>query len=479
MSDGTFRRARRVGLGLAAVILSLAASPGVAQSLRFSNHRDVGIPDYATIRLGPFYSDVTLSQSVGVRWVRLSGNGTDFLASNERGEIREDGYDFPLVTTLGLRNYLIVSRDMDVEASVRVSYEHYPMGTQEDEFIVDFSDEGIFADLSTEFQPTRSTRMRIYDSAAYRTDFVDSRGLEDRYGGVEYERFENTVGADLDWLMSKLDNLSLSASRMDVVPASSDFDAQRHVAYAESAAYERQLSPYVVGGVRADFGQSLASDDTRPDSYREGLSVFSSAQVTKLTDVSASLGYAVASTRGGDPEIDESSGSISGSGRVRSRLSQALRHELEYTRAFSEAFEGGYDSTDAATYGLTWDTRALPGGISTSLRRYDPMDDVRPGYMDWITQLTVNQQVSRLVALQFFTSYGMRMNESMTVDDAVDTDLSADYDTWVTRLSTAIPLTRKLRLTAYAEHAVRTGDADELTYTRDILAANLVWFHRF
>ncbi len=459
--------------------LLLSAWPAAGQSLRFSNHRKVAVPDYATIRLGPFYSDVTLSQSVGLRWVRLSGAGTDFLYNNQRGQIRDSGIDYPLVTTLGLRNYLIISRNMDLEASVRVSYEHYPMGTQDDQFIVDFSDEGIFADLSTEFQPTRSTRVRLYDNAAYRTDFVDSRGLEDRYGGVEYERFENTVGVDFDWLMSKYDNLALSAKRRDTIPMTSAFDAQRRVDYDESAAYERQFSPYVVGGVRADMGQSLATETTRPDSYTQGLSVFSQAKVTKATDISASLGYSLAITRGGVPVIDENRGAVSGSAGIGSLISKVLRHDLGYTRSYTQAFEGGYDMTDALSYGLKWNTRDLPGGISTSMRRYDPLVAARNGYMDWITQLDLRQRFTRLVTLGFVTSYALRMNDTAATVDALNPDASADYATWVTRLSTSIPLTRKLTLTAYGEHAARTSDANELAYTRDILAANIVWFHRF
>jgi hypothetical protein len=459
--------------------ICLLASSAVGQSLRFSNHRDVKAPDYATLRLGPFYSDLTLSQSAGLRWTRFSGAGTDFLQDNQLGEIREGGIEYPLITTLGLRNYLIISEHMDLEASVRLAYEHYPMGTQKDRFTVDFSDEGIYADLSTEFRPSRSTRIRLYDNAAYRTDFIDTRGLEDRYGGAEYERFENTVGIDFDWLMSKFDNLALSAKRADTIPMTDAFEAQRAVSYGESAAYERQFSPFVVGGVRADFTQNLASEATRPDSYAQGVSVFSGVRLAKMTQASAALGYSLAITRGGEPAVDESQGSISGSARVDSQISKRLHHGLGYSRAYTEAFEGGFNMTDGIDYGLAWKTRTLPGKISTALRRYEPVGGSRDSYLDWNTQITLEQKLTRLVALSFMTSYALRMNDSTADPDSANPDVGSDYQTWVSRLSTAIPLTRKLSFTAYGEHAVRTSDADALAYTRDLIAANLVWSHRF
>ena len=86
--------------------LVLALAPGLvhAQTLRYSNHRDVDIPDYALFRIGPFYSNWAVSQSVGCRYSRSRGTGTEYLADNRFGAIGEDGLEFPLISVLTMRN---------------------------------------------------------------------------------------------------------------------------------------------------------------------------------------------------------------------------------------------------------------------------------------------------------------------------------------------------------------------------------------
>ena len=74
----------------------------------------------------------------------------------------------------------------------------------------------------------------------------------------------------------------------------------------------------------------------------------------------------------------------------------------------------------------------------------------------------------------------MRMNEASPVSSDPDTpDLTSDYQTWTIRLGTRMRLSKKTSFDAYAEHADRMSDNDDLAYTRDVIAANLTWTHKF
>lgn len=479
-SEATRAVAGRWGL---CVLLALSAwlavpVPAAGQGLRFSNRRRVEVPDYATMRLGPLYSTLTLSQSLGAQYVRIQGEGVDFLFGNQRGEFKRDGYDFPIITTLALRNYLILTRRMDLEFNIRVQYRYYPMGTQENDLTIDFTDEGIYADLSTEFMLTPTLRGRIYDSASYRTQYIDIRGTEDRYGGERFERFENVVGLDLDWLISRYDNLALSLSRQDTVPMGDSFKGRRTWTYQESLAYEHQFSPFLVGGVRAEASQRFTAAAADPDNYTQGMSVFAEARVTRYTEAGLSMGYSSATTRGGDPYVSSSSAGITMAGHIETRITPWLDHELRGSRRVQSAFLAGVDIIDQLSYRLNWRTFYLPGSFSTAVSRFDPIDgDRRNGYSTWESRLQVSQRVSRLVQMAFLTAYTARWNEETQIQ--VPIDASADFETWVTRLSMSMPLTRNIDFTAYAEHAERRSDADEMRYTRDIVAALATWSHRF
>jgi len=449
--------------------------------LRYSQHREVQPPEYAALRIGPLYSDLGISQSVGYRYVRLSGSGVDFLTGNDRGRFLKDGSDFPMVTTLDLNNYLIISRHMDLEANVRISYEHYPMGTQEDYFEVDLTDEGVYGTFSSEFELSRDVRVLIYDDILYRTDYVDSRGFSDEYGGQEYEFLENAVGLDWDWSPSALDSVGLSLSRSDLVVFDDNFESQEGVFYTEVLSYQRQLAPFAVAGLLGRGNQSLYSDDTRPDVFLYGVSAFAAAQLVPTVVANGALGYQISSYRGGDSD-ESSSGSLSATLGVAHEFSERHSQTLEYTRSQSEAFLGGIDIRDAVDYRLMWREGLFPGDLSASFSSFKPQDGTRNGYDNWMIGLSVSRELSRHVDFDFTTRYTIRSNDGVTETaqaDADSPDLFADYQTFTIGCGLGARLTRKTRFRAYAEHADRTSDNEDLAYTRDVIGASLTWTHKF
>jgi hypothetical protein len=215
---------------------------GQSAMLRFDQHREVSPPTDPTLRLGPWYADIGIGQSIGVQYIRMDGTGVGFITDNGRGRYLKDGFDIPLVSTLYLNNYIMLTRHMDFSFNVDVSYAYYPFDTQEDTLYVNMSDEGVFATFSTEIELSRDMRLLLYDDILYQTDYIDTRGMQDVYGGEQYEHFENTIGADWDWLLTRYDNISASASRRDVISFSDEFDDQEGVFYSEMLAYQRELT---------------------------------------------------------------------------------------------------------------------------------------------------------------------------------------------------------------------------------------------
>ena len=449
--------------------------------LRYDQHREVTPPQYATLRIGPLYSDLGISQSVGYRYISMGGSGVDFLTGNSRGKFLKEGSDFPLVSSLNMNNYLIISRRMDLEANVEISYEHFPMKTQEDDLRINLIDEGIYGTLSSEYQPTRDTRILLYDDILYRTDYVDTRGYSDEYGGQEYEHFENTVGADWDWKPSSFDNVSVSASRSDVIPFDDEFEHQERVAYAEAISYQRQLTPFALAGLLGSFSQSLYEDDARSDIYMYNLSSFAAAQLTRRLTGSGSLGYQFSTYEGGEFE-QSGHGSLSGSLGLGHQISEERSQRITYTRTQAEAFTGGVDISDSLSYGLSWEGGLLPGQLTAAFTSLEPQGSTRNGYSDWSIGVALRHQLTRLLQLSFSTRYTMRINEAVEEGSEIDSttpDLYSDYETLAIRLGAQMPLTKKTSFNAYAEHADRTSESEDLAYTRDVIAATLTWTHKF
>ena len=80
----------KVSAWIAAAVM-LVASVAAAQTLRFDEYREPQIPDHANLRLGPFYSDIAFSQSVGYRYSTSSGQGSEYLRQNGYGRVTKDG----------------------------------------------------------------------------------------------------------------------------------------------------------------------------------------------------------------------------------------------------------------------------------------------------------------------------------------------------------------------------------------------------
>jgi hypothetical protein len=447
--------------------------------LRYDQHRELKPPQDATLELGPYFLSVILSESVGVQYITMDGSGVDFNTRNGRGRYLQDGFDIPIISTLSFNNYMLITRHMDFSFNIDVSYAYYPFNTQEDTWYVNMSDEGVFATFSTEIQMGRDMRMLLYDDILYRTDYVDTRGMQDFYGGEEYEHFENTVGADWDWMLTRFDNISASASRRDVISFSDNFDDQEGYFYNEMLAYQRQLTKFSAAGFMGDMSQSYYKVDERPDINMYGISAFLMSQLSRKIVGNASIGYNFSETPDGGYSTD-SAGSLEASFGLGHQLTDSKYQELTYRRSQTEAFHGGVDVTDDFHYLFRWESRYFPGEFSTDYLLFNPVGDVRNSYSNWRTALNLRYQLTRRFQLIFDTSYDIRMNDPYLGDPDPDTpDINSDYNTWVIRLGTGTPISKKTTFEIYAEHADRTSDNEDMEYSQNAIVASLNWSHKF
>jgi len=468
------------------LVFVLIASTASAQTLRFSNHRDVKIPEYAVLRIGPFYSSVTFSQSVGYRYTSGEGDGIDYLFSNHRGVFLKDGSDFPLVSTLDMQNYIIINPTTDLDISLRASYAHYPLKTQENEFIFDVAEEGIVGNFSTEFGLTPYVKGTAYDDVGYRTDYIDARGLSDRYGGQAYENFHNDLGLNLDWLMAKDQNMGLSVSRSDVLPAEDTFKEQERVSYSEALSYQWMVNPMVMAGASAVFAQNTYTAVTnRPDSSFQTYSVFSTVRLTERTVGSVLLGYAQASVPdyGVIGEALDNSGMI-GAVSIKTELSRELDHEFSYARSMAAGFTSAYEMNDKYSYHLNWKEEGVLSASLFSEYLKSVPSEIMDEYTDWASGMNMSLPVTSMVTIDLSTTYSVRENNGQElVDQGSNVELTSNYNTWSSRIGTSIPVMQRDRnavmFTAYAEHIERSGDSEILKYSRNIIAATLTYSHVF
>jgi len=485
-AKGGRAQALRSAWALAFVMIALSAQ---GQTLRFGNHRELAVPDYATVRIGPFYSSLSFSQSAGYRYTRSSGVGTDFFFRNHRGRIVEDGEELPLVSSLDTRNYLIVTRNMDLDVSASAVYSHYPFGTQEDSFEVNLAEEGMFGNLSSEVQITPFMKAFLHEAAVYRTDYVDTRGITDEYGGRQNEYFRNTAGMDVDWLMAEDMNAGVSLSRTDMLPRNDEFADQECVSWHESAAFERKISPALVAGVQAGFDQNQYTAQTatnRPDTSSETYSAYASARLTENTIGSASAGYSLGRVKGSQDSADET---VVGSLRLKTILTRELSQTMEVSRSRTAGFNSPFEIQDTASYGLEWKGEATSLRLSTALTRVDPGWKGVSSYSDWTTALDLAQPVYvglsflDTVTLVLTSRYSVRNNGEVPEGvalEALDPEWVEEYRTWTTRLGASFPFFfQDCSFSAYAEHTERTSDSGLLDYTRDTVEVTVVYSHQF
>ncbi|NQT91790.1 MAG: hypothetical protein HQ559_03440 [Lentisphaerae bacterium] len=456
-----------------------------AQQLRFTNHRELSVPSYATFKIGPFYSTMTFSQSVAYRYTASSGRGTDYLVRNRRGVTVQDGNELPCVSMLEMRNYLLLTDYTDLDVSLRFVYEYYPLGTQENEFYFDMGQEGVVGSLTSEIIFSPFLRGRLFDSIVYRTDYVDSRGIPDRYGGQRNEYLRNVVGLDLDWLFARDKNFGVTLSRADEIPFTDTFLSRESVTYKESLTYEQLIGPGLSAGASAGFTQVRYRDVDETavnlQTYRALLNFGRGARITRRSTVSVSAGYSVgrawSNVETNLVDVEALVGGIA----LRTELTERLSHEFSYARGMTPGFfTGTLELADRYAYRIGWKTDRLSIGLSSSLGIVKPAGTEKYGeYWDWSSGVEASCTITRHVVLNGSSVYSRRDNRDDALGPVIDEELVSDYDTWISRLGTTVTLARSLFFDTYMQYVERLSDNSNLVYERFTFYAGLKYRHEF
>lgn len=481
----------------AVLVLALASGTASAQMLRYSNHREVQIPDYALLRIGPFYSSLAFSQSVGYRYSRSRGAGTGYLTDNRLGAITEDGSEYPMISVLTMRNYLLISRRADLDLSVSASYAYYPRGTQESGWQIFLPEEGVSAGLSSEFMLTPFVRGTLFDNILYRTDFVDTQGLSDYYGGEEYVYFNNVAGVNLDWLMAKDQNMALGVSREDMIPRDKEFEDQERVSYTESALYQFQVFSGLVMGAGAEFIQHRYASTGRVDVSQQNYfvnlgfakDIEGGFRLTRATTGSIRLGYSRAAAASRSKVSDETGADTAASARPQAeslavgvRLETAVAKEVTQTITFGRGLRNGFQAPieqyEQWQYRLEWRRLEALAALWTGLSTVEPEGSLASRYDDWSSGVTFRVPIVRGVVVVATSTYADRINDNDRLE-GLPPESAFDYATWTSTIGVGLPVTRHIAFSADASHIERISDDERLAYTRDVVAATLTYSKQF
>lgn len=458
-------------------------------------------PEYATLRIGPFYSTAAFTQSAGYRYISTSGSGTDFLYGNHRGRYLKDGSDFPLISTLDLRNYLLITEHMDLDLSLSATYAKYPLKTQEDDFYIDFAEEGFFGTVSWAFDITPFLGATVFDKFTYRTDYIDKRGLEDRNGGQRYKYIGNEAGAFLDWRLAKDKSVVGSFSREDFLPRDDEFSAQERITYREGLEYRQVILSGLSVGARAQYSQTEYTAAARNSWNQEDYSVFADfgegvgkesgigVRMSPFTRIRVGAGYSAgyagsASFRGGNTassvaEEQDKTGTLTGFAELTTDLRKDLSHTFDYRHGLRTGFSSDYELFTSYGYRINWRGALESASFFTRVTEVEPSSSTFGSYRDWMTGIEGRYPLTRYATLIASSTYDVRGNTGGTQQAGVDPELQSDYDTWWSRIGTSFLVTKSIDFLTYYEHVERMSKASELAYSRNIIEAVFTYRHQF
>jgi len=448
-----------------------------AQMLRFNlGHPTVDVPGFATFRMGPFYSHLQFSQSIGVRYTEGTTNVYDssYSTYGQRGMYRKDGIDVPLISNLSLRNYVGLGRYADLDITFWAQYEYYPLDTQDSilffnttapEFVAD-----IGTGLSSELRPFKNVNVRLHAQPQYLIEYVDQRGRQDSYGGMRYNHLQNTAGIDVDWLMTSDMNLGLSVSRFDVFTAPKDFEDQKQTAYDWMSYYEYEVNPLLVVGARAGFHTVSYKVDSRGDYAGSDYGLFARADLTKSTKASVFAGYGSGSTSATNGvSSDAENGGLVVSASLDTELSKDLKYFLSLGRRLSPGFHDGVEMVDSINTGIRWVGETASASLSAGLDRSDSSgSSYGASYSDWHGALSVSRLLSEDLTLTVSSVYSIRKNERESGLNTAGTpsELVNDYSTWINSAELSKPIYDNLVLRCYVNYMMRDSEAGLMRYDR-------------
>lgn len=483
-SGTTLRLGWFPAVGLFVLAFLVLATGANAQQLKITlGNEKSGPPDYATFRIGPLYSHFMFSESVGARYTEGTLGTIDFVSGTSRGAYRKNGIDFPLITDVSLRNYLQISKYMDMDITIWARYEYFPLETQDDVFMVNFTDPQLSTSLAWEFYPTRFLKLKLFERPAYIMTYTDQLGTEDMYGGLSYRRFENEAGVGADILLRSDMDVALTFSRFDVNSASRGFEDQEQIRYTFGAVYDYQLTPVFTTGLRAGYQSVDYAVSSRGDYASQSYEAFANAELSASSKLGAAVGYAVGTTAATNGVIGETeAGSMIGQVSFETEFWKDTVFQASYGRSVSPGFTYGAQTADSLK-GLVRRTDVMGGSISLSseLANIDVAGNGATSYSDWINALKVIYPLTSGCDLDLLSSYSIRKVTPPTGVNTVGlpSELVNDYDTWINRAGVTMALMKELSLRTYVEYTLRSSTSSLLEYDRLNIGMSLTYVYEY
>lgn len=478
------RRTALPGRGAAAalaLVFVMAAGGAPGQQLRFvAGYREIEPPDYANLRLGPFYSNLRFNQTAGLRYSASTTNIINVVSGARKGAFKKDGFELPLVSSLSMRNYLPISKNADLDASASCSYSHYPMKTQEDQFEFSLADQQITADFSVNYQNRLAPNLNVkgYTKPMYSTDYVDLTGRIDEYGGSAYERFQNVIGIQADYLARRNMNLTLDVSRSDVWPQVNAFSNQMSTTYEGGIGYEWEVHPKLAAGARAQFSSASYPQSKNSGFLSQSYTVFGGAGLTENTRVSASLGYSLSGQSSSSESGEADSGTVIGTFGIANELAKNMQHTFSFSRSQHRGFQSGIETTDSLKYSLSRKGEFISATFTAGADSVDVTAGDTSGYASRQVGASFTVPVVPEVTVTLSTDYSTRENGEPAAD-VTEPELTSNYDTWVSRISTGWQLMREMSVNVYAQYARRGSASSAMQYEQIMVGADCGYSYEF
>ncbi|MCX7591393.1 MAG: hypothetical protein N2255_07160, partial [Kiritimatiellae bacterium] len=297
-----------------------------------------------------------------------------------------------------------------------------------------------------------------------------------------------------DWRLAQDKNVPFSISRTDHVPRDDTFRFREFVHHKVSTGYEQEILQGLSLGLSVYYSSYDFADPDRLDFEQQGASLNlnlakgleAGIPLSEASTLSLSLGYTHGYTYGtretqmddGQAESAEAQSTVAtatGSAMLKTYLRRDLTHWLNFTRYVEPGYTGGTYISDRFSYVLAWTPVLSQIKFSTSYTDVNAQG-LESDYEDWTTRLSIRGPLTAFSWLEGFTQYSQRWNAVPTVRRVAGRDeLIYDYGTWTTRVGGGLALARNLDFQVWVEHTERMSESSTLNYSRDTIAAILVY----
>lgn len=199
--------------------------------------------------------------------------------------------------------------------------------------------------------------LEFYDELYYSVDAADSFGFNGAFvntNPIDYGRFVNEAGVDMDWDLKDL-VIFANFNRYDVIPTSSDFDYTRRHAYTFSGGPRFMVAENLTIGATASVQRNEYEENVNNNSWNWMAGPMAIWQASENWSFSGNIAYQefYFDDTGSINDNSQPQGLV-GALTVNQRVSSVFEHSLSLSHNFDFGYLSNIDSVFALTYGFNW-----------------------------------------------------------------------------------------------------------------------------